>query len=63
MDDGEALTHEIRAALGDRTVREVRMFGALCFMVEEKLALGVMKDGSLLVHSDPERNEELLAVA
>lgn len=63
MHDSENLVNEIRAALGsDRAVREVRMFGGLCFMVDEKLALGVMKGGELLVRTDPDRSEELLAI-
>lgn len=53
------LTDRIRAALSDRHAREVRMFGGLCFMVDDKLLMGTMKDGALLVRIDPERNAEL----
>ena len=53
----------IRAALGvDAPVREVKMFGALCFMVAEKLTIGVMSDGALLVRADPGRADELFAM-
>ena len=38
------------------------MFGGLCFMVNEKLLLGVMAGGHLLVRTDPDRNDALLAV-
>lgn len=62
-DDSESLAHDVRAALGSApVVREVRMFGGLCFILDEKLVLGVMKDGALLVRIDPERSTDLLAV-
>ncbi len=38
------------------------MFGGLCFMVNEKLVVGVMKGGELLVRTDPDRFDDLLAV-
>lgn len=38
------------------------MFGGLCFMVDEKLVVGVMNDGALLVRADPDRSTDLLAV-
>lgn len=38
------------------------MFGGLCFMVNEKLALGVMSGSDLLVRVDPARSDELLAI-
>ncbi len=64
MDRRQELTSIcIRAALGgEAAVREVKMFGALCFMVAEKLAIGVMSDGALLVRADPERADQLLAI-
>ncbi len=53
----------IRVALGvEAPVREVKMFGALCFMVAEKLTIGVMSDGALLVRANPARSDELLAM-
>lgn len=62
MDSKDELAARIRAELGtQRPVREKRMFGALCFMVGEKLALGAMSDGGLLVRVDPTRSDELLA--
>jgi len=39
------------------------MFGGRCFMVDERLVVGVDKNGDLLVRADPERTDELLDVA
>ena len=50
----EVLSARIRAALGSGHVREVRMFGANCFMVDGAMAVAANKDGSLLVHVDRE---------
>ncbi len=59
---GERTATRIRRALGsDAVVREVKMFGALCFMVKEKLAMGAMSEGDLLVRIDPAQSEDLLA--
>lgn len=56
------LADRIREALAPQPlVREVKMFGGLSFMVNERMAVGVMKDGALLVRADPERADELLA--
>ncbi len=58
------LDDRVRAALADRRpVREVRMFGARCFMVDERLVVGADKNGDLLVRADPERTDKLLDVA
>ncbi|SDD67078.1 TfoX/Sxy family protein [Auraticoccus monumenti] len=43
-----------------REVREVRMFGGLSFMVDERMAVAAGRDGSLLVRTDAGRHEELL---
>ena len=57
------LPDRIRDALHTgRSVREVRMFGGLCFMVTDKIVLGAMGDGALLVRVDPARSQELLTV-
>lgn len=48
--------------LVDQSAREVSMFGALAFMINEKLLVAVDKDGDLLVRADPARNAELLAL-
>ncbi|GAB3520966.1 TfoX/Sxy family protein [Arthrobacter monumenti] len=57
----ERLATRIREELQDEpTVREVSMFGGISFMVNEKMVVAAGKDGSLLVHVDPDRHEELL---
>ena len=50
----EVLSARIRAALGSGHVREVRMFGANCFLVDGAMAVAARNDGSLLVHVAPE---------
>jgi hypothetical protein len=57
----EELADRIRAALaGQPAVREVRMFGGLSFMVDEKLAIGIDAHGRLIVRCDPARVDDLL---
>lgn len=56
------LADRIREALAAQlAVREVRMFGGLSFMVNGRMVVGVMSDGALLVHANPERADELLS--
>ena len=55
------LARRLRNHLARRPgVREVRMFGGLSFMVDNRLAMSAAGDGSLLVHIDPASYEELL---
>jgi len=55
------LVERVRDALGAKSsVREVKMFGGLSFMVNEKMVVCVRGDGDLLVRADPERADELL---
>lgn len=56
------LVERVRDALAAHRVREVRMFGGLSFMVDEKMVVCVRGDGDLLVRADPERADELLAL-
>ena len=57
------LTDRIRTALAaEPSTREVSMFGGLSFMVNEKIAVAVQRDGDLLARVDPDRNHELLAL-
>lgn len=57
----DALAQRVRALLpGGRDVREVRMFGGLSFMVDQRMAVAAGRDGDLLVRTDPARYEELL---
>ena len=58
----EALIDRVRGLLaGETRLREVSMFGGRSFMVDEKLAVCAMKDGSLLVRVPGDRHDELLA--
>ncbi|MFC0623414.1 TfoX/Sxy family protein [Kribbella deserti] len=54
------LIDRIRASLPGERVREVRMFGAIAFMVDDALAVAVHKDGGLLVRVDPAEDARLL---
>lgn len=56
------LATRIRGALADKpSVREVKMFGGLSFMVNKSMVVSATSDGGLLVRADPERAGELLA--
>lgn len=56
------LADRVRRLLADRpSLREVRMFGGLAFMVEERMVVCVRSDRDLLVRAAPERADELLA--
>lgn len=51
----------VRAALSAHPpVREVKMFGGLSFMVNDKMVVSVRGDGELLVRADPARADQLL---
>lgn len=59
----EAVVERVRDALAaESSLREVKMFGGLAFMVNDKMVVSVGGNGDLLVRADPERAEELLAV-
>lgn len=50
------LVDRVRDALpAERSLREGRRFGGLRCMVHEHLAVGVLRDGGLLVRADPGR--------
>jgi TfoX/Sxy family transcriptional regulator of competence genes len=51
-------TREI-ISLTQNNVEEKKMFGGLCFMVNDKMCLGVVKD-SLMVRLDPAKYEEVI---
>lgn len=57
----EQLAERVRAALAGRTVREVRMFGGLSFMVDERLTVAADSHGRLMLKIDPSRFDELVA--
>lgn len=56
------LVERVRAVLASESkLREVKMFGARAFMVNEKMAVAAKSGGELLVHIDPDRFDELTA--
>ncbi|MBP6687613.1 MAG: TfoX/Sxy family protein [Lacibacter sp.] len=46
-------------ALSHKNVEEKKMFGGLCFMVNDKMCIGVEKE-RLMVRLDPERYDEAM---
>ncbi len=55
------LVDRVRDALAAQpSVREVKMFGGLSFMVNEKMVVSVRGGSGLLVRADPEQADELL---
>ena len=42
-----------------KNVEEKAMFGGICFMVDDKMCVGVNK-GRLMVRFDPEKNDEVI---
>jgi TfoX/Sxy family transcriptional regulator of competence genes len=59
----EGLAEEVRERLAAEglDVEEKRMFGGLAFMVDGNLAVAASRRGGLLVRTDPDDAEELLA--
>jgi TfoX/Sxy family transcriptional regulator of competence genes len=56
----EKLTSQIREALVDTPkVAEKYMFGGVCFMVNNKMCIGVVKD-EMMCRINPEKEEEAL---
>ena len=55
------LADRIQFALKSKTnrIEEKRMFGGLCFMVDNKMCIGVVKN-ELMARVDPEEYDELL---
>jgi TfoX/Sxy family transcriptional regulator of competence genes len=61
MPDNSDVVDRVRAALSAHPpVREVKMFGGLSFMVNDRMVVSVRRDGELLVRADPGRADELL---
>lgn len=57
----DALAGRLRDVLAaHQNVREVRMFGGLSFMVDERMAVAAGRDGDLLVRTDPATYDDLL---
>jgi len=59
----EGLTHRIRDTLAATPSREVKMFGGLSFLVDDRMIVCASRDGGLLVRTDPDRSDELLTTA
>jgi len=57
----EKLADRVREiiAVHHKRVTEKRMFGGLCFMVNDKMCVGVEKE-RLMVRLDPEKQEEVM---
>ncbi len=57
----DALAERLREIVPSHgAVREVRMFGGLSFLVNERLAVAAGRDGDLLVRTDPAKYDGLL---
>jgi len=60
MPYNELLAERVRRSLGGESiVEEKKMMGGLCFMVNDKMALGILKD-DLMVRIDPAAYEDAL---
>ncbi len=56
----DALSDKVRELLADRDdVTEMKMFGGLCFMVDKKMCIGIVKD-ELMCRLNPETYESVL---
>jgi TfoX/Sxy family transcriptional regulator of competence genes len=57
----ELLADKIRVELDKKkvTFEEKKMFGGLCFMVDDKMCVGIIKD-EMMARIDPEVEEEAL---
>lgn len=58
--DQDDLVQRVREALADREPREVRMFGGISFMVDDRMVAAARSGGNLLLRIDPDDNERLL---
>jgi TfoX/Sxy family transcriptional regulator of competence genes len=61
MPYNEQLADRVRELIAEQTsnVEEKKMFGGLCFMVNQKMLVGVESE-RLMVRFDPQRQDELL---
>lgn len=61
MEDSADLTARVRGALPvDGCDREVKMFGGLAFMHDDRMVVCISRDGGLLARIAPERDAELV---
>jgi TfoX/Sxy family transcriptional regulator of competence genes len=57
----EALAGRVRRILGDRRgISERRMFGGLCFMVDDKMFMGI-NDGEVMCRVGPDAHDEAMS--
>lgn len=57
----DALAHRLRDIVAPYgTVREVKMFGGVAFMIDERMAVAAGREGDLLVRTDPADYDALL---
>jgi hypothetical protein len=55
------LVTRVRGAIPTgRAVREVRMFGGISFMLDERMLVAARRGGDLLVRIDPDMHDDLL---
>ena len=54
------LAERVREALPAPRVREVKMFGGLAFMLDDRMVVCVDRGGGLLVRVSPDRDAELM---
>src|ERR1043165_3482756 len=61
MGYNETLANRVRELIADRekNIEEKKMFGGLCFMVNDKMTVGV-EATRLMVRFDPEKYEEIM---
>jgi TfoX/Sxy family transcriptional regulator of competence genes len=60
MPYNEQLSDRVREALGNtKNVEEKAMFGGLCFMVNDKMCIGIVKD-EIMCRIDPDKYEAVL---
>ena len=58
----EDLADRVRELIGaDDPLTERKMFGGLAFLVNGHMAVGVSRDGGILVRVDPHETEKLVA--
>jgi TfoX N-terminal domain len=59
----EVLAGRIRDLIGpDPELTEKKMFGGLAFLVRGRMAISASGQGGVLVHCDPAKSDELVAV-
>jgi TfoX/Sxy family transcriptional regulator of competence genes len=58
----EVLADRIRAQIGDESdLTEKKMFGGLAFLIGGNMAIAASGQGGVLVRTDPDRSDELVA--